>query len=301
MQRKRQPRRGRKPGRRIAFTAVILVIVVVALFAVALPTTGLFTFLIPPAEYQVEDKFYGAIEEALRETGEIRPTDRPDYLPAEVYTNLPDFPEDFYYLDEIITFQEGIVDLTSLEEEYWKQPEFFPTWESNGVERMKNPSRDRSTIWGWGAYPADQGFATSPGAEFTTATFFHTSWMVQSYQGMKLVPVFPGSGTINGIFVSSPDAEKYFTVTVNPELILLGPAFPRFDSDWSYKIVVTIKVDEATPPGDYLFGVNPRPPPLEAKREWTLAHKLRYVDAGTTGVQRPYFQMLVTVLPPETE
>lgn len=272
----------------------VLSLIIVAIVGAALPLTGFFTYLSPPPK---EEKYYGAISEALKENGAILPKERPDYLPAEVYENLPPFPEDFYYIDEIVTFQEGILDLENLEDKYYKQPEFYPTWESMGVDLTRNPERGRATLWGWGAYPADEGFSTYPGQEFTAATFFHSSWQVQSWQGMKLETVFPSTSMVRGSQIHSADAEKYFTAVISPDLILLGPTFPRFDQNWTYKVSVKIKVSPEAPPGEYLIGVNPTFPPTEVKREWTLQHKLRYVDGGATGFDRPYFQMLVQVNP----
>ena len=286
-------RRKRSPGNKLIPALALIVVLAVGGLVFSFSPTG---FLVAESE---DAPYYGTIEEALAESTQLLPTDRPDYLPEEVYENLPPFPEDFYYIDAILTFQRGILDLPNLGPEYYLLPEFYPTWESLGVELTANPDRNRSTIWGWGAYPADQGVETIPGDTFQVATFFHTSWTVQSFQGMELIPVFPGTGTINGVTVSSPNSEDYFTVTLDPNLILLGPAFPRFDREWSHKIVVTVDVAENTPPGDYLLGIDPRAPPQEASREWALAHKLRYVDAGTTGVGRPYFQLLVTVFPPQ--
>jgi len=277
--------------------AVIGIVVVVAVIAVAY-----FSFNYT-GNVTVQD--YGDITEALREYAEgggKLPEERPDYLPAEVYKNLPPFPKDFYEIDALLTFSK-FIDLRVLGPEYYKQPEFIPEWESEGVTLMRNPEKGRYGIWGWGAYPADQGYTALAGDDFTAITYFHTSWNIQSYQGMQMEALFPEQGSVNGIPISqdSNEVKNYFDVSLSPSAFVIGPTFPIFDENWTQRVDVMVKISPDTPPGTYLIGVNPTAPPPELENEWRWQYRLHYANAGSTGLSRPFFQLMVEVREPGTE
>ncbi len=260
--------------------------------------------LIYQQSFQQPAKDYGTIEEKIaRQLEEAKlKSERPDYLPAEVYKNLPAFPGDFYPVDAL--FGVGrMTDYVNLEEKYWKQPEFYPTFEMN-LDKIKNPNVNAFYAFGYGAYPGDIGVGVNPGDDFTVATFFYSSWLVETWQGTKMqhfYPVqtgIPNQNLIGTQFTVIQDPEtvkNYFDVSIEPNVILLEPSSPIFGYNWTQKILVHIKVKPDTPKGRYAIGVNPVAPPKEYSDKWVKQYLTRYADASSGLAGRPFFQIVVDV------
>ncbi len=249
-------------------------------------------------------KKYGTIEEKIQAEIDAakQKITRPDYLPAVVYKNLPPFPEDFYTIDLLI-FLGRITDIIDLDEKYWKQPEFYPGFEDN-INLIANPERGRFYGIGYGAYPGDIGAEAGPGDDFTVASFFHTSWLVETYQGMQMNVVYPSdtnvpSQNLEGNQASvkqDPEVVKnYFEVTATPDIFLLEPANPIFGSNWAQKVLVHVKIKEDTPKGIYVIGINPTTPPKEYGQKWTKQYLTKYVDASAGVIGRPFVRIIVDV------
>jgi hypothetical protein len=277
--------------------AAVLVIIIIAALAFGAYKYNLISFTGKSVDPDYSK--YGNITEALRELREgvgSLPENRPDYLPPEVYQNLPAFPKDFYEIDILLT-NAKLTYLAPLGEEYWKQPEFYPGWEEEGVKLHQNPEKGRYGVWGWGAYPADQGYSSLPGDDFTATTYFHSSWVIQSYQGMQMQAVFPEEGYVNGVQVSQDpvNTSKYFDISFDPEIFIVEPSFPIFGAEWAKRVQITVKISPGTPPGNYIIGVNPVAPPKQQDDEWRLQYRLKYASAGATGLTRPFFQILLEV------
>ncbi len=249
-------------------------------------------------------KKYGTIDEKIKaefDAANAKRT-RPDYLPPVVYKNLPPFPGDFYVIDLLI-YAGRLTDLVTLEEKYWKQPEFYPLFEEK-IDIIANPTAGRFYGIGYGAYPGDIGVEASPGDDFTVASFFHTSWLVETYQGTKMEVVFPESSVIpnqdlNGTqfnVTQSPDQIKnYFEVTTNPEVFLLEPVNPIFGYNWTVKVLIHIKVMPETPKGRYVIGINPSAPPKEYSLKWTRQYLTKYNDAASGVGGRPYVRIIADI------
>ncbi|MCX6777807.1 MAG: hypothetical protein NT157_02885 [Candidatus Micrarchaeota archaeon] len=241
------------------------------------------------------------IEEQMRarEEMKVRKTD----LPAIFFQNLPPWPEDLYKIRSLVYYGK-IMNLVDLEEKYYKQPEFIPTFDSV-VPLIKDPPRGRQGVVGYGAYPADTRVTTSAGSEFTVATFFYTGWLVQTYQGIKVVTTYQATAEmpysdLNGTYAVTQDPNKtaeYFEVSFDPGQFLIEPTFPIMDSNWIQKVKVSVKVKENTPQGRYVIGVVPVSPDEDKSLEWMLSVKHNgYVPAGgMSKVSRPLYQMDVTV------
>jgi len=271
---------------------------IIAIVAIIIIAAGLFYFS------QQQQPQYGTIEQKIaRQLEEAKlKTTRPDYLPSVVYQNLPLFPKDFYEIDALVELGR-LTDLVSLEDKYWKQPEFYPTFESN-IADIQNPNINRLYAFGYGAYPGDIGVDVKPGSDFTVATFFYSSWLVETWQGMRMQEFYPvqtGVPTqdLNGTkfsVIQDPDVVKtYFNVSFEPSVFLLGPSSPIFDYNWTQKVLVHIKVSPDTPKGRYVIGVNPVAPPKEYSDRWLMKYRLKYTDASAGVVGRPFFQLVVDV------
>ncbi len=227
---------------------------------------------------------------------------RPDYLPAIVYQNLPAFPKDFYEIDTMV--KSGLkTDLLDLSEDYYGQPEFYPAWERT-VPYYQNPDQTRRGVFGYGAYPGDIGVETAPGSSFDIGAFFHAGYQTETYQGMALAVTYPDFASIptkdlSGslpVYQDTSSIGDYFTVTFEPDAFVLEPAFPIFQKGWTQKVKINVTVAEDTPKARYVIGVNPVAPPNSLRNQWVDKYRLKYVDAGGHFVGRPFFQLTVDVV-----
>jgi len=222
------------------------------------------------------------------EVGELVPgvTTRPDYLNESWFEQLPPFPTDLYQLRNQIRYGE-FWDMASIGEEYYKQPEFYPTFESVGLPLLER--RTGMSPYGFGAYPADVQVITFPNDNITLATFFFSSWGVETYQGMGL-----------GYRVTGPGGEEvdYLEAEVEPDAIALGPNYPVFEPEWAQKVVVNIHVKEGTPVGTYTLSIDPAEVPAEKHDEWSALYGGLYTEGGAfrVGIDRPYFRVTLTVI-----
>jgi|GEM_PF-1620156 len=296
---------------------------------------------------------YPALKQRLEAYGAVKESKRPDYLPKEVFQYLPPFPRDFYYIKTMVEL--GILtDINAITMEYYKQPEFYPRFDTIGVEMMQNPTPGRFGMWGFGTYPSEvllfAKVNETTGVETVAYTIFHTSWLVETYQGLKLDAVYPSEGhTIANQFSdgtrtvtqNSSEVSKYFetefislepkcsrgdynsitgrcewdsatgggcysiynattkkcvfTPSLSPDVLLLEPAFPIFQSGWAQKVGLKIRVKPGTPKGKYLIGIGVSPPPKEVADKWLMEYKLIYTSTGIFGLDMPWFQVFVEV------
>lgn len=230
------------------------------------------------------------------------PGTRPDYgMSNDTFKNLPPIPQDFWTFDEKF-YQGAITDFVELGEEYYRQPEFYPTFENN-LEFIRSPQGSRIYAFGIGAYPGDIGADAFPDSQFTIATFFYSSWVVETHQGVKLEVVYPESADI-----LTPDLQKvdftvrqdpnkvrqYFNVMMDPDLFVLGSTAPVFDENWAMKVKMNVTINSETPKGTYIIGVNPAVPPPEYSALWEKTYE-KYSDMAGFRVGRPTFQLVVFV------
>jgi hypothetical protein len=205
---------------------------------------------------------------------------RPSYagVAASAFALLPEYPADFEEKDRrVMALALEPAELALLGEEYYAQPEFYPTWEELGAELFANHPDDKIAIWGLGAYPADQSFDAARDAEFTTAVFFYSSWLVQTYQGIQLSASYNDSAV-----------DVYF----EPVEFVLGPNWPAFDRGWVNKVTIRIKPKEA---GSHAIALNPVQPSPGAEGVWRERYGGLYVNAPSAAPERPYVQFTVNV------
>ncbi len=257
---------------------------------------------------EIRDKPYSAaLEERLaKELGnETDKITRPDYLPEEMFVRLPEFPEDFYNVRSLVRLSR-ITDFENLEEEYWMQPEFFPHFEDLGVPLLQNPPEGRWGAYGIATYPADSMATIIPGESLDMYFFIKSNYIVETYQGINLVQVFPDSVQIESGF-EMPDGSKtveqdgdkireHFSVDVSPNPFILEHNFPVYNVDGTRKIKVTITVAEDTPPGNYVIGLDTGEVPEEYEQIWLKDYLNLYTSGGMTKIDRPYYQVFIEVV-----
>ncbi len=247
-----------------------------------------------------------AQEEIKEKPGEKRP----DYLPEKMFASLPAFPTDFYNVRTLVRTGR-ITDFANLEEKYWMQPEFFPHFEDIGVPILQNPPKDRWGAYGIATYPGDSAGSIAQGESLDFYFFIKSSYLVETYQGINLEPVFPPEAAIEEGF-EFPDgtkkvnqnptlAKKYLTVDVSPNPFILEPNFPTYHFNGTRKVKVTITVAKDTPPGKYVIGLDTGKVPYDDEQRWLKEYLNLYTSGGMTKIDRPYYRAFIQVVEGYTE
>jgi len=219
-------------------------------------------------------------------------------MPERAFAKLPPYPNNLGEIKILVRYGR-IRDLTTINEEYYKQPEFYLNWDPEGIGSFFNPPGGYFGAFGFGTYPADTVATMKPGEVIRVGTFFKTSWGVETYQGMQLTTTFPEhaeSKTAEMDVYQDPEKTRnYFDISIEPNLFVLEPTFGIFEENWVRNITVVVKVKDDTPPGNYVVGITPIAPPSEIEDEWLIEYGLRYVSAGAHGVGRPFYQLFIEV------
>jgi hypothetical protein len=163
-------------------------------------------------------------------------------------------------------------------EEYYLQPEFYPTFLSDGFRSYINNSGGFEGFSGYGTYPSSDGIVVRNGEEINKTFYFFASWYVRGYQGVRLVYNITGDGE--------------FDVKINPDMFLLAPTYPWFEKNWSQKVIINVKVRNASK-GFYSINVDAVAPPPEIEANWSN-YKL-YSSAGSFGVGEPFYRLTLEV------
>jgi len=221
---------------------------------------------------------------------------------SEVFKYLSPYPADFEQMYELI-FYGKINDLSRVDKKYWEQPEILPTWKTSGIDIYLKPEEGRFGAFGFGCYPSEATVTLNPGQAVKLTTWLHTSWGIQNLQGMSLKVVYPShADSDQGIsVVQDPSVSNYFDSSVAPDVVLLGPTWPFFESEtfdhdgWIVPVTVDIKVHPGIPAGTYAVGLMPYEPPLNMNDDWTLKYKLRYTPIQYYHIGKPYFTVFLNV------
>ncbi|MEM4327201.1 MAG: hypothetical protein QXZ13_03485 [Candidatus Diapherotrites archaeon] len=185
---------------------------------------------------------------------------------AEIFEELPKIPKDFSELAFALASGKTY-DIGNIGEEYYKQPEFYPNFKTNGLKYWTNPEPKYWATGGYGTYPAEQfdTLSLSGRKEFNAAVFVYSGYGVQTYQGLTLVP--------------TAETLKNFEIEITPNTILLEPNFPKFKNGWAHKIFISGKLKEGAKPGKYDLAFVIAAPPKEKKDEWGFKYRNLYYDA----------------------
>jgi hypothetical protein len=227
-----------------------------------------------------------------------------------MFSRLPAFPKDFYQIRTLVRTGR-ITDFGDLEERYWMQPEFFPNFEEIGAPLLSHPPKDRWGAYGIAVYPADSVSVIEDGKSLDIFFFIKSNYLVETYQGVNLVPAFPEKteiesgfqlpGGATGVKQDPKLAKDYFDVSVAPGLFILEPNFPIYNINGTRKIKLTITAKENTPPGNYVIGLDTDQVPRWQEEEWVKQYLNLYTSGGMTKIERPYYQAFIQVVESETE
>jgi len=222
---------------------------------------------------------------------------------SDVFKYLFPYPSDFEQMYELI-FYGKINDLSRVDKKYWEQPEILPTWKTSGIDIYLEPEKGRFGAFGFGCYPSEATVTLKPSQAVKLTTWLHTSWGIQNLQGMSLKVIYPShADSEQGISVlQESSVSNYFDSSVTPNVVLLGPTWPYFESGtsfdhngWIVPVTVEIKVHQDTPKGTYAVGIMPSSPPQDKNDEWTLKYKLRYSPIQQFYLGKPYFTVFLNV------
>jgi hypothetical protein len=194
-------------------------------------------------------------------------TNRPKYDSIEptVFKDLPEYPANFTVIKRDI-FAGQITDLSNISENIYKQPELYPTWEANGQKWFTNHDYSRWGVHGYGLFPGELSYTVSnmtSGDTVNVYSFLHTSWGIETWQGLKLIPEYNNN---------------IFDVSLTPDEVLLEPTFPKFYSNWSQKINMLITAKRPVPQGDYQFSISFTTPSSINSNLWTWQALDKYTN-----------------------
>lgn len=214
------------------------------------------------------------IDNADASTAASRP--KYDSISADVFKDLPAFPANFTVIKRDV-YAGQITDLNHISEHVYKQPELYPTWESNGLQWFQNHDYSRWGVHGYGFFPGELSYSVTnmtAGDTIDIYSFLHTSWGIETWQGLKLNPVYNSD---------------YFNVAITPSDVLLEPTFPKFYTNWSQKITMKITAKELIPAGTYDFSITFSSPSNELSSLWMW----QALDRDTEGKQHNEIQKCI--------
>lgn len=193
---------------------------------------------------------------------------RPVYnnINTEVFSELPEYPKNFNIMKRDI-YSGQIIELNKVNENIWKQPEFYPTWEQNGLTWFQNHDYSRWGVHGYGFFPAELSYTVSnmtSNDQLDVYSFLHTSWGIETWQGLKLIPISSNS--------------NLFNVVVTPNDILMDPTFPKLYENWTQKIHMQITAKQSIPKGIYTFSIGFQTPSAELSNKYTWEAVDKFTD-----------------------
>jgi hypothetical protein len=192
---------------------------------------------------------------------------RPKYdsISADVFKDLPEYPANFAILKRDI-YNGQITDLNRIPENVYRQPEVYPTWD-NGQKWFTEHDYSRWGVHGYGFFPGELSYTVAnmtAGDTINIYSFLHTSWGIETWQGLKLIPVYNN---------------YYFDVSLTPDETLLEPTFPKFYNNWSQKINMLIIAKRPVPQGYYKFSISFTTPSGTNSNLWTWQALDKYTNS----------------------
>jgi len=185
------------------------------------------------------------------------------YLPRQVFCELPNMPQDFERVKNEYKLKR--LELYEVKSDYWKQPEWIPTFNSIILPLLQNPDFDRFGVTPFpGSYPSEfvlEGDMTREPLRFDFLVFSPTSI---TYSGVKVIPLWSNNAELqlnkfsdrtNKINQDASDIQQYFDIEISPDVFLLEPTIPIYNDDWIYKVKVLITAKPNLPKGKYALAI----------------------------------------------
>ncbi|MBI4043995.1 MAG: hypothetical protein HY393_04285 [Candidatus Diapherotrites archaeon] len=192
--------------------------------------------------------------------------DRSSYgVPLQTFAMLSPLPEDFGIALYLVASGK-IEDLDVFTEAYYTQPEFYPSFVSNGMVYYSNHPPDRYGALGFGFYPSPTFARAEPGGTGIATVFLHSGFGVETWQGLHVqVEV-------------SDELKPFFSFKSEQDAYLVCPSYPLFEPCWAQKVRIPFSVNPQTPSGTYTFSIKTRQPPQAMQEEWEKEFGERYAQ-----------------------
>jgi len=175
---------------------------------------------------------------------------------------IPEKPDDFEAVKR--EAYAGTISMCNVDEEYYKQPEFYPSWK-NAKRMYEEYSWSHWGRHGYTAFPLSMTYDVEnmkKGDEINLCSFFANGWAVWTWQGFKLKPV----------------ENEFFSIDITPDLFVLDPTYPIVGDDYIKKITLKITAKQDIPLGTYEVGFTDESPSdyfNKKQTELTLAQQVK--------------------------
>ena len=172
--------------------------------------------------------------------------------PINYMQNIPPKPGDWDIIKRELG--SGYIDITTLNNSYWLQPDFYPSW----IVAKKFYTHHDYSRWGvsgYGAYPGNPEITftdTNVGTWIEDSLLFKTGYGIETWQGVRLVS----------------ENNKYFDVLIEPDEILLEPTFPIFSNNWVRILKYKITIKQTPPTGEYTIKIYQGTPSERQSKIW---------------------------------
>ena len=248
-------------------------------------------------------------------TGDYRPEydNLTDVEYEWVFGNLPSFPSDFFDIVNLI-YEGKYIKYEEISENYWKQPEFFVGWFNCYSRNYPNNDPDMWAVEGYSFFPLIKEISVGRGQTIESNCYFRSGYGVETYQGLVVKPYFPSSGKDmlgRDLFEQPDDVSNYISVSIiNPDdkiyesfknditydnvgdsdwFVVFKPTYTvvndkygefiqymGFYDDWVRLLTLQIDIDENTPSGEYVIGLEIEPPCFEINQEYYFSMDHEY-------------------------
>jgi hypothetical protein len=181
-----------------------------------------------------------------------------------IFANLPPPNPQFLEWKSILNGGDGNA-LGETPENAYLQPEFYPTFETSGIQTwIHAPSIPTFSLGLNGTPGIQEATINQPTADFNTTLFITAAWGSTVHQGMRLRYKVVPSALIHLDF--------------EPSEFVIGPSFPTFHEKWAQKVIVRGTMNNV-PEGEYHVYILPAlPNPIEAN-QWKEEGHTPYVNA----------------------
>lgn len=172
-----------------------------------------------------------------------------------IFSDLP-LPHKNFLLIKRNFYDGQIKDFSKLSESVYKRPEFYPTWESSGIRWFTEHDYSRWGVRGWGIFPGLIDYSVrniQTGDKLIFYTFLHSSWGIETWQGLRIIPVYNTT---------------LFDAKISPDIVLLEPTFPKFYNNWTYIIEYNVTAKSRIPQGTYTFSIRMDSPSVTTNELW---------------------------------
>lgn len=194
--------------------------------------------------------------------------DRQAYnIPEAVFEQLPKPPKCFSSMIQAFNNSQFSDDFF-FTQQFFLQPEFYPNFKEQGLSYWLNPNATHYGAIGYGAFPSEKEIKAKAGESYKARFFIHSSFGVRTFQGIRLEPEF-----------ENPENAEFVKVILDKESnegFLLGPSFPKFDSEWAKAFNAEVIVSPAAPKKQIIIFLKAKNQSPEQALEWQKSRENYY-------------------------